>query len=99
LPVTGPAVEQLPTASHTWTLFVAALAFSAPAATFVVRLNAAGDVVASPAPPSAAVQAIDVLAASHAALAVPHDPAGPLRSILLPVTGPAVEQLPATSQT
>ena len=99
LPMIGPAVEQLPTASQTWTLFVLALASSAPAATFVTRFNEACDAVSSPTPPSVDVHAIDALVASQAALAEPQDTTGPLRSILLPVTGPAVEQLPTASQT
>ena len=36
---TGPAVAQLPTVSQTWTLLVAALAFSDPAATLVCSVN------------------------------------------------------------
>src|SRR5438552_1230126 len=97
LPETGPAVAELPTASATDLLPVDALGVSVLAGTVVLRLNVASAGLARPAPPSEAVQAMLTSAGCQDPSAEPQLTAGALRSTLLPPSGPAWVELPATS--
>src|SRR5262245_21325878 len=85
LPLIGPAVTELPTASDTARTLVEVLAVSVPADTFVVRLKLESAALARPEPPSAALQAIETSAACHSPSAEPQDSAGAFLSTLLPV--------------
>src|SRR2546429_9801506 len=89
-PVIGPAAVLLPAASPTLLPFVDALLVSVPAATLDVKLKLASAALARPEPPSLAVHAIETSDACHAPSAEPQLTVGALRSILLPVIGPAV---------
>ena len=80
LPVTGPAVAQLPAMSQTCRVPVDALGVSLPAATLVVSWKAASPALARPEPVSLAVQEIDTFNGCHAESAKPHDINGALLS-------------------
>src|SRR5690606_6665591 len=97
-PMIGPAVAQSPTRSQGSRLSVDAAASADPWPTEVVRVNSASDSLASPEPPSPAVQVI-----STSALDVPggggaHSTIGALLSTRTGPNGPTVVQLPAWSQ-
>src|SRR4029450_9197025 len=59
LPITGPAVAELPTASPTVFEPVEALLVTVPAATLVVREKVSSAAGATPEPPSLALQALE----------------------------------------
>src|SRR5438093_8234786 len=94
---TGPAVEELPTASATALVPVEALEVSVPEGTVVLRLNVASAEFARPEPPSEAAQAMLTSLACHEPLAEPQVTAGAFLSTLLPAIGPAVAALPTAS--
>jgi hypothetical protein len=99
LPPIGPADAELPTASATVRLPVDAFAVSAPAATLVDNEKLASPALASPEPPSAAVQPIETSAACQTPSAEPQLTAGAFLSILLPMIEAAALELPALSKT
>src|SRR4051812_23428814 len=76
LPVTGPAVAQLPALSQTCRVPVAALAVSLPAATDVLNEKLASLALARPDVASVAVHAIDTLPACHSESALPQATVG-----------------------
>src|SRR5207248_1100941 len=78
---------------------VAALELADPAPTLVLREKLASPALARPDPVSDAVQASETFWACQAESALAQLTAGVVRSTWLPVIGPAVAQLPATSQT
>ena len=99
LPVMGPAVAELLTASATERLLVEALLVSASVPTLVLRLKDASAGLASPEPPSVAAQAMLTLSGCQFPSADPQETTGAFLSTLLPEIGPAVEELPAPSAT
>ncbi len=76
LPVMGPAVVQLPAASHTLRLAVAASAVSVPWGTAVARENEPSAGSARPEPTSVAVQAMLTSPACHCPSAATHSTSG-----------------------
>jgi hypothetical protein len=70
-----------------------------PIGTLVVKLKLASAAFASPDPRSLALQAMVTSLLCQAPFASLHEIVGATLSTLLPVTGPAVVQLPALSQT
>ena len=97
LPLSGPAVAQLPTPSQTTRLAVAALEVATPSATLVLSVKLASALVAKPDPPSLVEQFSATLAACQTLSAGAHVTTGALLSICNPLSC-AVLQLPATSQ-
>src|SRR6266545_1970809 len=99
LPLIGPAVAELPTASPTAWVPVEALASSVSAGTLVDRENLASAGLTKPEPASLAVQAILTSLPCQFPSALPHETVGAFLSTLLPLIGPAVAELPTPSAT
>ena len=98
-PVIGPAVAQLPALSQTWTEFVETFELAVPTAIDAVSVTVDWAGLDRPEPESLAVQVNVTVPVCQLESADGQETVGARLSILTPVIGPAVAQLPALSQT